>query len=141
MPLPAISLHKELQLYSVDVYKRQTLYIQEDVGYFYYLDTDVFEAVMPRLAECSLDITSFSDTNIKGTVNITGENNLMFTSIPYDSGWVVKLDGKRVETDKTLNALLAFEISSGEMCIRDRSYVSIKIKGLTHGNVCAFRCV
>ena len=91
-----------------------TLYIQEDVGYFYYLDTDVFEAVMPRLAECSLDITSFSDTNIKGTVNITGENNLMFTSIPYDSGWVVKIDGKRVETDKTLNALLAFEISSGE---------------------------
>ena len=40
--------------------------------------------------------------------------SLIHISIPYDSGWVVKIDGKRVETDKTLNALLAFEISSGE---------------------------
>lgn len=91
-----------------------TMYIQEDVGYFYYLDTEVFETVMPRLAECGLDITSFSDTKIKGNVNITSENTLMFTSIPYDSGWVVKVDGKKVETDKTLGALLAFEISEGE---------------------------
>ena len=41
----------------------------------------------------------------------------MFTSIPYDKGWTVKVDGKVVETRKIWNSLLGFAISNGEHTI------------------------
>ena len=37
------------------------------------------------------------------------------TTIPYDEGWIVTVDGKAVETYKTYDALVAFDIEeSGE---------------------------
>ena len=41
----------------------------------------------------------------------------MFTSIPYDKGWIVKVDGKVVETRKIWNSLLGFAITNGEHTI------------------------
>ena len=37
----------------------------------------------------------------------------VFTSIPYDEGWKVYVDGKETEIIKTANSLLAIEISEG----------------------------
>ena len=44
---------------------------------------------------------------------------LILTTIPYDEGWKVYVDGERVETVEAINALISFEIdSAGEHTIR-----------------------
>ena len=63
-----------------------------------------------------LNVTSFEETKITGTVNFA-EDCLFFTSIPYDSGWTVKVDGKPISEDDYVapnEAYLCFNVSAGE---------------------------
>lgn len=109
------------------------LYIMSSVDYFYYLDTELFKEIMPRLADTQMNITSFYDTNIEGEISL-GDNQTVFTTIPYDEGWIVTIDGERVDTEKTLDSLLAFDAGAGEhtvilnyhpSCFYDGLYVTI----------------
>jgi len=67
--------------------------------YTYGLNMDAFQAGYDVLKQNMFNITSFSDTEIKGTINAP-KNGLMYTSIPYDKGWKVYIDGKRVNKNK-----------------------------------------
>ncbi len=65
----------------------------------------------------TLDITTFEETYIQGTVNITNENALLYTSIPYDKSWKIKVDGIEVNQEDITpiaDALLAIRIDKGE---------------------------
>lgn len=62
---------------------------------FYALDLRVFYEVMNELSLNQLNLISFSDNHISGTITVPNEGNLVL-SIPYDEGWTVKVDG--VET-------------------------------------------
>ena len=59
---------------------------------------EVFKDGYDVLNYGAFDITEFKDTNIKGTVTAF-EDGIFFTSIPYDKGWNVKIDGKKVEVN------------------------------------------
>ncbi len=94
-------------------------YIMQDPEIFYYLDRDVFTDVMARLAEGNLVIDEVkNEASLVGSVNVPEGDSVMFTSIPYDAGWNVYVDGKKVETYKTLNSLVAFDITPGEHTVK-----------------------
>ena len=59
---------------------------------------------------------------------------MLFTSIPFDKGWTVKVDGEKVETRKAFGAFLAIDVSAGDHVI-DFSYVpkGLKTGGLISG--------
>ncbi len=63
---------------------------------FYYYHPDVFQQDIDILKQNQWQITKHSDRKIEGTIT-AGENQLMMTSIPYEPGWSVKVDGKRVD--------------------------------------------
>ena len=65
----------------------------------------------------AIQLTHWDNSHIRGTVTITDDSTVMFTSIPYDKGWIVKVDGKVVETRKIWNSLLGFAITNGEHTI------------------------
>lgn len=77
------------------------------------LDEIAFENAINKLKSNPLNVNSFNDTNISGTINAT-KSGVLFTSIPYDDGWTVKVDGKKVETFSAGNAMLAFELDAGQ---------------------------
>ncbi|MCL2512592.1 MAG: YfhO family protein, partial [Oscillospiraceae bacterium] len=89
--------------------------------YLYGLDGDAFEdAYNEIVANGTLDITSYSETDIEGTVR-AAEDMLLYTSIPYDEGWQVFIDGERIpaaEYIKLANALLCVRIGAGEHSVR-----------------------
>lgn len=66
-----------------------------------------------KLNESPLRLTSWEDTKLEGTVN-AAERGILFTSIPYETGWTVKVDGEVVETEKVFEAFLSVEIPAGE---------------------------
>ena len=57
-------------------------------------------------ASISGDIDQWSSTYIHGTIR-ADEDGIMFTSIPYDTGWTVKVDGEKV-TPESIDGTLMY---------------------------------
>lgn len=96
---------------------------EAEYGYidFYpcYINDDALDEAYNILKENSLNISSFNETDIKGTVNAS-QDGVFYTSIPYDKGWVVYIDGKQISKDDYIalaDAYLAFNISEGNHTI------------------------
>ena len=85
--------------------------------YSYRMDLEAFEEGISEIRKNQLEIESFSDTSIRGTVN-SDHDGMMVMSIPYDKGWNVTVDGKKVETTSVDESLLSFEVSEGIHDIR-----------------------
>ena len=82
----------------------------------YYLDSDKYTSAMKTLAEgVIMDIDdSSTDAHIHGSINnVKTDKQLIFTSIPYDAGWVVTVDGKAVDTYESNDSLLYFYVDKG----------------------------
>ncbi len=107
----------------------KVLYVTQGVGILYYLDEDLFRDSMAKFAESQLVIDEgYRDDHITGKITTTKNEQTIFTSIPYDEGWQVYVDGERVVThgilgdssheNETLGALIAFDVEgAGEHTI------------------------
>lgn len=78
----------------------------------YTMELDLFEEFYNELADEQLEITSFKDTEIKGTINAE-KDGVMFLSIPYEKGWSVYIDGEKADTFKVLHAMLGAKVTKG----------------------------
>lgn len=113
-----IGRHKQGEIVSVDITIKSG-----DSGYIdlyaYGLDEAEFQRGYERLKADSMQVETFTDTKISGTVNFS-ENGILYTSIPYDEGWTVTVDGKKVEAKDLLavgEALLAVRVGSGSHAV------------------------
>ena len=81
--------------------------------YIFTLNDSVYKSQLAQLRKSGLQVTSHGDRFINGKVD-AAEAGLMFTSIPYDAGWTVKVDGKKVDTVAIAGeGLLGFEVTAG----------------------------
>lgn len=76
------------------------------------LDIDILDAGYEVLKQGGLNIEEFDDTYIKGHINV-GDNKILYTSINYDEGWTIKVDGKEAEKLKIGDALIGINIEPG----------------------------
>ena len=107
------------------------VYLAETSYNFFYLDEDRFKEVFSELVSGGLEITEFSEQYIAGTLTATEGRETVFTTIPYDAGWQIKVDGKPVEAYKTLDCLMAFDVTPGEHEIEMRYMPKIYVLGFT----------
>lgn len=81
---------------------------------FYYLDTDEYENdIYSRLADEQWNITEHTDTHLYGTVEAK-QDGILFTTIPYEPGWTILVDGKETEPVKLLDSFIGIELTEGE---------------------------
>ncbi len=69
-----------------------------------------------RLSEHTLKLSEFENTRFKGTVT-ADESCLLFTSIPFDRGWHITVDGKPVRESEIVavdNAYISVPLTKGE---------------------------
>ena len=71
-----------------------------------------FRETVAQLATAGIQLTDFDVTKLTGTV-MAAEDGVLFTSIPYDSGWSVKIDGVPVETFAYHDTWLMTKLSAG----------------------------
>lgn len=81
---------------------------------FYFENLDTVHTACTELSENPITLTEHGDTYFKGSITTTEERPTVFTTIPYDEGWQVTVDGKPVKTYEALEALLAFDLAPGE---------------------------
>ncbi|MCR4581682.1 MAG: YfhO family protein [Bacilli bacterium] len=87
-----------------------------DEFYMYYLDQTKFLDAYKEYNDNRLYINSFKENDIKASIST--DKSFVYTSIPYDEGWTVYVDGKEVEKEKIGKALLGFKIEPGNHEIR-----------------------
>lgn len=92
----------------------QMLYLVKDMDMFYYIDMNVYKEAFERLAMGNFIIDEdYSQDHLKGTINVSEGQSCVYTSIPYDEGWNVYIDGKKVDIYKTCDSLIGFDIEPG----------------------------
>ncbi len=89
-------------------------YYKSDATFFYQENTENAISYLDELSKHGMQVTEHSDTRLFGTVTTTNECSTVFTTIPYDAGWHVTVDGVAINTYETLDALLAFDLEPGE---------------------------
>jgi len=78
----------------------------------YVIDEDVLADMYKVLNQEPLKISRYDSTSISGTVT-SRSGGTMFTSIPYDKGWAVYVDGILTQTDAYEDAFLSFPVAAG----------------------------
>lgn len=76
-------------------------------------DDEILSTLSERQVQ-SMDVTEFTNTSVKGKIDITDDSNVMMTTIPYSTGWSAKVDGKPVVIQKAWNSLISFPITPGK---------------------------
>jgi uncharacterized membrane protein YfhO len=96
--------------------------------YAYNIDKEVFESAYEMLELGAMKISSYSDTKIEGTID-AGYDGVLYTSIPYDEGWSVYIDGEKVNTYSIGDCQLVTDITQGEHTVT----LKYSPKGLKYG--------
>lgn len=86
--------------------------VRNGVSFFYTLDTEALAELYGTLAPGGVNVREHTDTKISGSFTKTADAPTLFTTVPYDEDWSVSIDGKRVNTTKTLDALLAVDLNA-----------------------------
>ena len=81
---------------------------------FYTFDYDSFKSAVSNIQKSSWNITKHDGNYVEGTVNATSDEQVLFTTIPYENGWTIKVNGKRVEPDTALGSLMTIPLERGE---------------------------
>ncbi len=90
-------------------------------AYAYRFSDEALKQVYNTLNRYPLEVTGWTDETIDGVVS-TEKDGVLFTSIPYDKGWTVLLDGEEVETEKIFDAFLSFPVPSGTHTVSMRYF-------------------
>lgn len=85
-------------------------YIKGGSDCFWYIDMAVFEDVMNRLGQNQFQIEEYTEHSFDGTYTASRADELVLTTLAYDNGWQVWVDGEQVEITKALGALIAFRV-------------------------------
>lgn len=94
----------------------------------YRFSEEGLEEVYEELSAKPWKLTSWTDTSLEGSISC-GESGLMLTSIPYDKGWTIMVDGVEQPAVKMLGAFIGVRLTPGSHTIA----MSYHPEGLTLG--------
>ena len=82
------------------------------------LNEDVFDLGFQTLSDETLNVTHFTSTSLTGTITVKDEG-FFCTSIPYEAGWTLTVDGVEREITPWQDAFIALEgLTPGEHTIK-----------------------
>ncbi|KRN59138.1 hypothetical protein IV45_GL000176 [Limosilactobacillus secaliphilus] len=109
--------------------KKQTMWLQ-NVS-LYKLNETSFNKCKRILQRSPLHVTSWHENRLSGWINVKHNQQLLMTTIPYNSGWHVKIDGQAVTGQKVLNTFLAVPITPGKHQVSFTFWPPLLTLGLT----------
>lgn len=118
-------------------------WIYKDIVFYEYNEEALVE-IYDELSKEQLEINEYENGYVKGTIQVSGTKDILFTTIPYDEGWTVMVDGEQVDAFAVLdNTFLAIELEEG---FHDIEFV-YHVPGLKEGtivscvSICCFACL
>ncbi len=78
----------------------------------YRLNEDVLKELYEILDESPMEVTAYTSTSVDATITASADGRVV-TTIPYDTGWIVTVDGNTVDMTRFKDTFVSFEISEG----------------------------
>ena len=85
-------------------------------AYLFKYNEEVMDMFYDYAGENQWELTTFETAHIEGTVH-AAENSVLFTSIPYDEGWTITVDGIETKPSDLNQALLTIPLTQGDHVI------------------------
>lgn len=87
------------------------------------------------LAANQIKYTYYNDNKIEGTIHVDN-NQIIYTSIPYDISWEIKIDGQKIKQPLIiLDAFIGIEVTPGDHTIsmeyKNNNYIGPAIVSIT----------
>lgn len=99
----------------------------------YTYNQNVFDDNIVSLKDKQLNIKYMAKNKLKGNIKVLNKG-IMFTSIPYEKGWTIKVNNKKVKYTKVFDAFIGLELDKGEHEITFEYYPT----GLNIGLIISF---
>lgn len=90
------------------------IYLKQKTDYFFAMDREVYDRVIAVLSAGGYRVTECTEDRFEGSITVSEGYTTVLTTIPYDEGWQITVDGERIEGYETLDALLCFDLPPGE---------------------------
>ena len=92
------------------------------------LDEEAWNRAYNMISSSLMTVTEATDTRIKGTVD-AGQGGVLVTSIPYEEGWAMKIDGRKMDIreltgDSWISAGLGAGTHEIELSFRPEGFVN-----------------
>ncbi len=117
--------------YEIKLYFSSSKEAKENLD-LYLLDYTSYINWINEMRKNELEIIKYEKDNyIKGKINVTEDKTTLFTSIPYDEGWSIYVDGKKVDYEILLDTFIGVDLTKGEHIIEFK-YIP---KGLILGSL------
>ena len=98
---------------NLEFYVGYTNYYDDEDIWIYSLDENKFNEAYTYYLNNKVSIEEFNEDKITAFGSFNKDMSV-FTSIPYDKGWNVYIDGIKVNTYEINNTLLGFDVEAGE---------------------------
>lgn len=96
----------------------------------YVEDSDVLKTYCETILRCPMNIRKITSSHLEIQCSVPEETPYLVSTIPYDDGWTVQVDGQAVPITQNWGAMLAFPVGPGEHTIELRYHAPGKRTGL-----------
>ena len=100
------------------------------------LDNNLFRVGYEKLAACPLELMTFTNTLVEGTVDCD-RDGLLYTSIPQNGNWTAEIDGIPAEITLVGDAMIGLQLTEGEHTVSFRYHNAAFSLGWKITAVCA----
>ncbi len=80
------------------------------------LNEEVLDQAYEMLCDETLRVTAFNDRGLSGSISVK-EDGLLYTSIPYEKGWKIYVDGQETEITPIAGVFIGVMLPQGEHVI------------------------
>ena len=102
--------------------------IEVDKKIFYSFNKKNYEDMMDKIDKPNL-IYKFNDTNVEAKLNNEKRESLLMTSIPYEKGWSVFIDGEKRKIERVLGAFIGVKLKPKDSEVK----IKYEVPGLKLG--------
>ncbi len=87
---------------------------------FYYTDLEALERVTEEIQSRAENDLTISDGCVSGIIKNSQNLDRLYLSIPYDRGWTIKINGKKIKPELIGGCMMSLPIEAGENAIEMR---------------------
>ena len=89
--------------------------------YYYHFNTALFQEDINKLKTNQWNLTTYGGRTLEGKITATEDQSMMMTSVPWEPGWSVWVDGKKLKSEEVLNiaqSMIGVQLTPGEHTVK-----------------------
>ncbi|MGL4849512.1 MAG: YfhO family protein [Clostridium sp.] len=106
-----------------------------------YINLNNYEKDYQKIKAEQLNITKFTNRTITANIDVKTDNGVLYTTIPYDSGWKLYVNGKSYKYEKVLGAMIGIKLPKGSYNLELKFVPKGLVLGMGISSIVGLACI